>query len=65
MKLRDLLELLDEAARAQRDVDEAETAIGHGGNADTMERKHNWHRACLERLEEVLDQEIDFSREGT
>lgn len=64
MRLGDLIELLDEVARAKQDVADAETAILHGGNADTMARKHAAHRGREEYLEYLLNQEIDL-REGT
>ena len=58
MKIGELIDMIREVERAEGWVEQAEEAILHGGNQDTMNRKHEALRAAQEDLARARDEEI-------
>jgi hypothetical protein len=58
MTLGDLVDGLREVGAAEETVREAERAIRHGGDADTMRRKHEWLEIVQRELVNVRNKEL-------
>ncbi len=59
MKIKHLMDALKKVNDARQGLHAAQLAIYHGGNAETMWQKNLNLIYCTERLQEILEEEIN------